>query len=105
MEMKFRKQFPSRKLLDIISSTRVWKIQHNAAIVIQRAWRAYRARKAPAVLEKVRSGITVTGQDSGTMPPGHPQQHKMLNKMGNLLHLGHNPKGKRRASLAAAGMS
>ena len=58
MELKFRKQFPGRKLLDIISSTRIWKIQHNAAVTIQRAWRAYAAKK---------KGIVKTGVSTHTM--------------------------------------
>ena len=102
MEHKFRKQFPTRKLLDIISSTRVWKIQHNAAVVIQRAWRDYRARKL-GLLEKTDSGHTVRPRDS--VVSQSKDHHRMLNKMGNFLHLGHHDqhpsnRGKRRVSLA-----
>ncbi|CAG7718468.1 unnamed protein product [Allacma fusca] len=90
MEHKFRKQFPTRKLLDIISSTRVWKIQHNAAVIIQRAWRAYVVRKR--VRDPRKSSTSVPHQGSRTSRPAN-QHHGMLNKMGNLLHINHNNKG------------
>ncbi|CAG7833557.1 unnamed protein product [Allacma fusca] len=98
MEHKFRKQFPTRKLLDIISSTRVWKIQHNAAVIIQRAWRDYQVRKYPP-LDKAKSTQTM-GQYGSVAH--HKDHHGVLNKMGNLLHLGHlhlDSKGKRRLSI------
>jgi hypothetical protein len=93
MEHKFRKQFPTRKLLDIISSTRVWKIQHNAAVVIQRAWRAYRARKHAHQVNK--SSISLNHPHTGRSRGSHlnAEHHGVLNKMGNLLHLNHNNKG------------
>jgi hypothetical protein len=82
MEHKFRKQFPTRKLLNIVSSTRVWKIQHNAAVTIQRAWRAYRARKHPLPRHSTRlNTVTYTVKEKLKNP-------KMKKKMDNLLHLG-----------------
>lgn len=41
MDVKFKKQFPTRKELKIISSTRIWKRQERAAKTIQTAWREY----------------------------------------------------------------
>ena len=89
MEHKFKKQFPTRKLLDVISTTRIWKIQHNAAVIIQRAWRAYRAKKLSEAKALESRHPSITGAS----------HHGMLNKMGNLLHLGHNNNKKRRQSL------
>lgn len=88
MEDKFRKQFPSRKLLDIVSSTRIWKIQHNAAIIIQRAWRAYRARKH-ALTDRVKS--TQTLKSSTTI------HHSFGQKLGHFFHVGGDRR--RRSSL------
>lgn len=47
MEDKFHKQFKNRNLLDIVSSTRRWKIEYNAVIRIQRLWRRRRAKTRP----------------------------------------------------------
>ncbi|CAG7829681.1 unnamed protein product [Allacma fusca] len=100
MEHKFRKQFPTRKLLDIISSTRVWKMQYNSAVTIQRTWRAYRARKYPPV-EVVKSTQTLQSRNSiGGIQAKENQG--MLNKMGNLLHLGQSKLQRRRVSMIEA---
>ncbi|CAL8093991.1 unnamed protein product [Orchesella dallaii] len=72
MEVKFQKQFPSRRFLDIVSSTRIWKVQRNAALKIQKAWRRYlnkkRQNEKPQVVTRVErkqevlnSGITAHG--------------------------------------------
>jgi len=37
MDVKFKKQFPTRKELEIVSSTRLWKRQDKAARLIQRS--------------------------------------------------------------------
>lgn len=42
MDIKFKKQFPTRKELEIISSTRMWKRRDKAAKTIQRAYRRYK---------------------------------------------------------------
>ncbi|ODM93572.1 Sodium channel protein 60E [Orchesella cincta] len=55
MERKFQKQFPTRRLLDIVSSTRRWKFENNAARKIQRYWRAYRKRKNAVPVAPVKS--------------------------------------------------
>ena len=41
MDVKFKKQFPTRKELEIVSSTRIWKRQERAAKTIQVAWKEY----------------------------------------------------------------
>lgn len=41
MDVKFKKQFPTRKELEIVSSTRIWKRQEKAAKTIQNAWKEY----------------------------------------------------------------
>lgn len=41
MDVKFKKQFPTRKELEIISSTRIWKREDKAARVLQNGWREY----------------------------------------------------------------
>ena len=41
MDQKFKKQFPTRKELEIVSSTRIWKRQEKAAKTIQTAWKDY----------------------------------------------------------------
>lgn len=41
MNMKFKKQFPTRKELEIVSSTRIWKREDKAARLIQRCFREY----------------------------------------------------------------
>ncbi|KAK7584284.1 hypothetical protein V9T40_005247 [Parthenolecanium corni] len=45
MDDKFKKQFPTRKELEIVSSTRLWKRQDKAARMIQRYYREYKRRK------------------------------------------------------------
>lgn len=41
MDVKFRKQFPTRKEIEIVSSTRIWKREEKAAKLIQTTWREY----------------------------------------------------------------
>lgn len=41
MDVKFKKQFPTRKELEIVSSTRIWKREDKAARTLQYAWREY----------------------------------------------------------------
>uniref|UniRef100_A0A8D8SGH7 Sodium channel protein n=1 Tax=Cacopsylla melanoneura TaxID=428564 RepID=A0A8D8SGH7_9HEMI len=45
MDVKFKKQFPTRKELEIVSSTRLWKRQDKAARMIQRCYREYKRRR------------------------------------------------------------
>ncbi|XP_017775055.1 PREDICTED: sodium channel protein 60E-like [Nicrophorus vespilloides] len=46
MDIKFKKQFPTRKELEIVSSTRIWKRQDKAAKILQKAFRDYVRCKA-----------------------------------------------------------
>lgn len=41
MDVKFKKQFPTRKELEIVSSTRIWKREDKAARTIQNSWKEY----------------------------------------------------------------
>ena len=41
MDEKFKKQFPTRKELEIVSSTREWKKLDNAARIIQKFFKVY----------------------------------------------------------------
>lgn len=41
MDVKFRKQFPTRKEIEIVSSTRIWRREEKAAKIIQNTWREY----------------------------------------------------------------
>lgn len=41
MDVKFKKQFPTRKELEIVSSTRIWKREDKAARIIQNSWREF----------------------------------------------------------------
>lgn len=69
MEQKFAKQFPTRNNLDIISSTRRWKREQNAATIIQRHWRSYQRGDFDEPEAAVK-----------------PAGNKMLNRMGNFLN-------------------
>ncbi|XP_050422865.1 LOW QUALITY PROTEIN: sodium channel protein 60E-like [Adelges cooleyi] len=51
MDVKFKKQFPTRKELEIVSSTRLWKRQDKAARLIQRTYRNFRRRKKDATAD------------------------------------------------------
>ncbi|XP_059488703.1 sodium channel protein 60E-like isoform X4 [Neocloeon triangulifer] len=55
MDIKFKKQFPTRKELEIISSTRMWKRRDKAAKIIQRAYRHYKRGDEEVVKRKVSS--------------------------------------------------
>lgn len=41
MDVKFKKQFPTRKELEIVSSTRIWKREDKAARTLQWHWREF----------------------------------------------------------------
>ncbi|XP_054013685.1 sodium channel protein 60E-like isoform X3 [Hylaeus anthracinus] len=66
MDIKFKKQFPTRKELEIVSSTRMWKRQDKAARLIQRTIREYiTARK-----ERERMAQEVDSQTQTSSPGG-----------------------------------
>ncbi|KAF6217387.1 hypothetical protein GE061_001742 [Apolygus lucorum] len=65
MDVKFKKQFPTRKELEIISSTRMWKRQDRAARTIQRAYRDFKRRKLEGSLQEGEDGVTQTSSPGG----------------------------------------
>ncbi|GJQ76730.1 hypothetical protein Trydic_g15575 [Trypoxylus dichotomus] len=66
MDIKFKKQFPTRKELEIVSSTRIWKRQDKAARLIQRTFRDYIRRKR----EKEREALDLEDSQTQTSSPG-----------------------------------
>ncbi|ROT66502.1 Sodium channel protein 60E [Penaeus vannamei] len=71
MEEKFKKQFPTRKELEIVSSTRRWKKMDSAAKTIQMAWRAF--------LKAKRARLEATGNPSqGKTKEGNEMQLQSL---------------------------
>ncbi|XP_068893811.1 sodium channel protein 60E-like isoform X4 [Tenebrio molitor] len=66
MDIKFKKQFPTRKELEIVSSTRIWKRQDKAARLIQKTFREYvkRKRERERVQEEVDE-MTQTSSPGG----------------------------------------
>ena len=63
MDEKFKKQFPTRKELEIVSSTREWKRLDTAARVIQKFYRLYiRFNYRDALAKNISSfGLIVPG--------------------------------------------
>lgn len=76
MDQKFKKQFPTRKQLEITSSTRIWKREDKAARLIQHTWRDYLQMK------KDRERSPVSDDHTQTSSPGGWQS-----RMANFLHL------------------
>ncbi|XP_017866410.1 PREDICTED: sodium channel protein 60E isoform X4 [Drosophila arizonae] len=74
MDVKFKKQFPTRKELEIVSSTRIWKRQEKAAKTIQTAWKDYLRRKSEK--ERSNSGDSATQNSS---PGGWQSKLSALN--------------------------
>ncbi|XP_035744163.1 sodium channel protein 60E-like isoform X3 [Vespa mandarinia] len=66
MDVKFKKQFPTRKELEIVSSTRIWKRQDKAARLIQRTIREFIAMKK----ERERIAQEVDSQTQTSSPGG-----------------------------------
>ncbi|XP_011686244.1 PREDICTED: sodium channel protein 60E [Wasmannia auropunctata] len=66
MDVKFKKQFPTRKELEIVSSTRIWKRQDKAARLIQRTIKEYIAMKR----ERERIAQEVDSQTQTSSPGG-----------------------------------
>ncbi|KOX68791.1 Sodium channel protein 60E [Melipona quadrifasciata] len=64
MDIKFKKQFPTRKELEIVSSTRMWKRQDKAARLIQRTIREYITAKK----ERERMAQEVDSQTQTSSP-------------------------------------
>ncbi|XP_017837451.1 sodium channel protein 60E isoform X2 [Drosophila busckii] len=74
MDVKFKKQFPTRKELEIVSSTRIWKRQEKAAKTIQTAWKEYLRHKREK--ERSNSGDSATQTSS---PGGWQSKLSALN--------------------------
>ncbi|KAJ8963353.1 hypothetical protein NQ318_018825 [Aromia moschata] len=66
MSIKFKKQFPTRKELEIVSSTRIWKRQDKAARLVQKTYRDYVKRKK----EKEREAEEVDETTQTSSPGG-----------------------------------
>ncbi|KAL9916057.1 na channel protein 60E isoform 2-T2 [Glossina fuscipes fuscipes] len=92
MDVKFKKQFPTRKELEIVSSTRIWKRQEKAAKTIQNAWRDYQRKKK----EKERSN---SGDSAQTSSPGG--WHARLSSL-NFFHLQVSRRGTQCSSRASS---
>ncbi|XP_070490836.1 sodium channel protein 60E-like isoform X2 [Chironomus tepperi] len=79
MDVKFKKQFPTRKELEIVSSTRIWKRQERAAKTIQLGWKEYLRLKR----ERDRSPMSGDEDQTQTSSPGWQSKLSAL----NFLHL------------------
>lgn len=89
MDVKFKKQFPTRKEIEIVSSTRIWKREDKAARMIQRLWRDYVIMKK----ERERSPVSETQTSS---PCG------WHSRMSNFLHLQVHRRGTGTSSRASS---
>ncbi|KAK5648632.1 hypothetical protein RI129_003524 [Pyrocoelia pectoralis] len=74
MDIKFKKQFPTRKQLEIVSSTRIWKRQDKAAKIIQKTFREYIKRKRERERELERD---VEDEQTQTSSPGGGWQGRL----------------------------
>ncbi len=85
MERNFQKQFPNRRLLDLVYSTRRWKIEQNAAILIQRAWRKHWIHKHPSKVPVYAPPTKKKTIDSQQQHPKgeHGGLGHMMTRMGN----------------------
>ncbi|XP_065093737.1 sodium channel protein 60E isoform X3 [Ochlerotatus camptorhynchus] len=95
MDQKFKKQFPTRKELEIVSSTRIWKRQEKAAKTIQTAWKDYLRRKR----ERERSPMSLEDDNTQTSSPGGWQSK--LSAL-NFLHLQVHRRGTATSSRASS---
>uniref|UniRef100_A0A182M232 Sodium channel protein n=1 Tax=Anopheles culicifacies TaxID=139723 RepID=A0A182M232_9DIPT len=95
MDQKFKKQFPTRKELEIVSSTRIWKRQEKAAKTIQTAFRDYVRMKR----ERERSPMSLDEDNTQTSSPGGWQSK--LSAL-NFLHLQVHRRGTATSSRASS---
>ncbi|XP_055920467.1 sodium channel protein 60E isoform X2 [Eupeodes corollae] len=95
MDVKFKKQFPTRKELEIVSSTRIWKRQEKAAKLIQTTWKEYQRIKK----EKERS--VNSGDDDGTQSSSPGGWHAKLSAL-NFFHLQVSRRGTQCSSRASS---
>lgn len=95
MDVKFKKQFPTRKELEIISSTRIWKREDKAARTLQTGWKDYLRRKK----ESERSPLSQEDEHTQTSSPGGWQSK--LSAL-NFLHLQVHRRGTATSSRASS---
>ncbi|XP_074109974.1 sodium channel protein 60E isoform X2 [Cotesia typhae] len=94
MDVKFKKQFPTRKELEIVSSTRIWKRQDKAARLIQRTFRDYITMKK----ERERIAHEVDSQTQTSSPGGMGSEGRGGGWGGKLSALLHVHRGSRASS-------
>ncbi|KAK0181349.1 hypothetical protein PV327_003641 [Microctonus hyperodae] len=94
MDVKFKKQFPTRKELEIVSSTRIWKREDKAARLIQRTYRDYIAMKR----ERERIAHEVDSQTQTSSPGGVGGDGRSGGWGGKLSALLHVHRGSRASS-------
>ncbi|CRK95854.1 CLUMA_CG009301, isoform A [Clunio marinus] len=90
MDVKFRKQFPTRKEIEIVSSTRIWRREERAARTIQTSWREYLRLKR----ERERSPLSQEDDNTQHSSPGWQGKLSAL----NFLHLQINRRCSRTSS-------
>ncbi|XP_059350945.1 sodium channel protein 60E-like [Daphnia carinata] len=95
MDEKFKKQFPNRRELEIVSSTAKWKQRDTAARVIQRAYQLFLRRKllARKRMEEMRGHVqtqtsfSIDSSDSSfAYEPDRLSLRSVLNRMSSLFH-------------------
>ncbi|XP_011502595.1 PREDICTED: sodium channel protein 60E-like [Ceratosolen solmsi marchali] len=94
MDVKFKKQFPTRKELEIVSSTRIWKRQDKAARLIQRTFREFVTNKR----ERERIAQEVDSQTQTSSPGGVGSDGRGGGWGGKLSALLHVHRGSRASS-------
>ncbi|XP_031785455.1 sodium channel protein 60E isoform X2 [Nasonia vitripennis] len=105
MDVKFKKQFPTRKELEIVSSTRIWKRQDKAARLIQRTFREYITNKR----ERERIAQEVDSQTQTSSPGGMGSDGRggsgWGGKLSALLHVHRGSRASSRKSSRASDAS
>ncbi|XP_030766868.1 sodium channel protein 60E [Sitophilus oryzae] len=96
MDIKFKKQFPTRKELEIVSSTRIWKRQDKAARLIQKTWKDYLRRKK----EKEREAEEVDETTQTSSPGGD-----WRSRLSTFLHVHRGSRASSRKSSRASDAS
>ncbi|KAJ8670425.1 hypothetical protein QAD02_001684 [Eretmocerus hayati] len=105
MDVKFKKQFPTRKELEIVSSTRIWKRQDKAARLIQRMFREFIRNKR----ERERVAQEVDSQTQTSSPGGGGSDGRggsgWGGKLSALLHVHRGSRASSRKSSRASDAS
>ncbi|XP_076054052.1 sodium channel protein 1 brain-like isoform X2 [Oratosquilla oratoria] len=83
MEEKFKKQFPTRKELEIVSSTRRWKKMDTAAKTIQLGWRVFLRRRR----ELDKKNLLLEEAQTQTSSPGGSSIRSGFKRVSNLLQV------------------